>query len=250
MEPRVSACFTHRNEWPVVAKAVGSLIRQLPADVEVVFVDAGSNDGSRAYLESVAARIERFRLVVKERCSRGEGRDSAWRTAQAPLTVHLDADRVWLPRAWSRVEALLPLLAAGPIRMEAPMRYHTTAGLLATRDQLDAVGGYDVSLQHYEDWDLERRLDERWGLQRVPCRLFASDDGRKMRRVGYNFRYYYHMFRDAARTGRRLGHMVRPSAGKPWRYPFVAAGVAGFVQGRRREPARSNRGPRRRAGSP
>lgn len=236
----VSACTTHLNEWPAVQGFAESILPQMGPRGELVIVDAGSRGPSRAYLESLSSADPRVRLLIMPGCTRGEGRDVAWRSASASAILHCDADRVWRPNGWRRVLELLPALERGPVKLRSPLGQIGLGGFLLRRSQLEAVDGYDPTLQYFEDTDLERRLRRRFELRETEFDVYAYDAKEKMRRIGNNFRYYASMYRDAARIRNGFAWMVRSSRSlsKPWRYPFLAAGYWGYRRGRRMAPAR------------
>ena len=97
------------NEAPTVAGVLRRVLEQ-PAVAEVIVVDDGSTDGTRAELERVAAEEPRVRLLSHP-LNRGKG--AALRTGiaalTAPVTVIQDADLEYDPGEYG--ELVAPILA-------------------------------------------------------------------------------------------------------------------------------------------
>lgn len=94
-----------RNAQRYVASAVASVLSQDYRDLELVFVDDGSTDGTRAIVQAFGDR--RVRIVD----GRGRGLSSALNagleTASGEFVARLDADDIAEPdRTWRQVEYL------------------------------------------------------------------------------------------------------------------------------------------------
>jgi glycosyltransferase involved in cell wall biosynthesis len=104
MTPRATITMPAYNAEATLRDAVDSALAQTVEDFELVVVD----DGSRVPVAEVLAdvRDERVRIVPHER-NRGLGptRNTALRSARAPLICHLDADDRYEPEY---LEGLLP----------------------------------------------------------------------------------------------------------------------------------------------
>ncbi|MBI2077645.1 MAG: glycosyltransferase [Euryarchaeota archaeon] len=239
--PPISACTTHLNDWPGVRNFVESLLPQLGPDDEIVVVDAGSEGPSRAFLEDVARRDERVKVVVDPGCLRGAGRDRAWRLAKNQIVLHCDADRTWRPDGWARLRGLASRLRAGPVKLVSPLTEHQgCGGWLLRRDQLERVDGYDTTLQYFEDVDLDKRLRGHGPVPDADFDAYSFDDKSKMRRISVNVRYYREMFRDGARMRIDRDYLARPSRGHLRRTLLVwFVGRPAYRRGRRLPPARS-----------
>jgi GT2 family glycosyltransferase len=94
--PVVSVVIPTRNCLAYLPAALASVESQAVADIEVIVVDDGSNDGTADWLE--ARRQAAPWLTVL--CARGGGPNAARNlgiaTARASLVAFLDADDVWL----------------------------------------------------------------------------------------------------------------------------------------------------------
>lgn len=190
-DPCVSVVMPVFNSETYLAEAVESVLSQTLNDLELVAVDDGSSDGSRAILERFVSADRRVRLVVNEQ---NQGISSAlnrgWRAARAPYIARLDADDV-APR--DRLSRQVRFLDAHPsvavvggtlITIDshgrristrrfpasnraiqaALLRYNCFSHPSVTmrRSALEAVGGY--RFRRIEDYDLWLRIAERFAL--------------------------------------------------------------------------------------
>lgn len=110
-ERRVSVLLPVRDAVQTLPECLASLRRQTLAEFEVLAVDDGSRDGSRALLESLAGEEPRLRLLS----SAGRGLVAALNLglaqARAPLLARMDADDVAHPE---RLARQVERLASGP----------------------------------------------------------------------------------------------------------------------------------------
>ena len=194
--PRVSVVMPVFNAEPYLAEAIESVLGQTLADLELVALDDGSRDGSRATLERFARADRRVRVVINERNLGIAGaRNRGWRLARAPYVACLDADDVALPDRLTRQADFLdahPSVAAvggavitidGSGRRISTRRYPTRnrtiqstllrhncmahPSMTMRRACLEAIGGYG-SLRTSEDYNLWLRLSERFELANLP----------------------------------------------------------------------------------
>ncbi len=179
------------NGAPYLRQSVRSVLSQTLNELELIVVDDGSRDGSRAILEDFARSDPRIRLIAHdENAGVTSARNEAWRQARAPYIAVLDSDDVALPERLSRQVEYLdahPSVAAvgGAVitvdsrgRRFATTRFATSdsairstlerrsplahPAVLLRRSALEGVGGY--RLDRAEDYDLWLRLSERWNL--------------------------------------------------------------------------------------
>jgi glycosyltransferase involved in cell wall biosynthesis len=158
-----------------------------PARVEIVVVDDGRSAGTRALVESLAARraVPSIRYVQPPRGARGPAaaRNAGWRAATAPIVAFTDDDTVpaqdWLAAglhavapadiaaAWGRVKVPLPAQPSDWERNVARLdgAEFLTANVFVRRALLAAVGGFDERFKRAwrEDSDLQFTLLERGG---------------------------------------------------------------------------------------
>ncbi len=102
--PRVSVAIPTYNRADLVAKAIDSVLDQDYADREVIVVDNGSTDDTRAVLDAYGDRI---RVLTRGNLGRAGGRNEAILAARGDLIAFLDSDDEWLPGSLARrVQAL------------------------------------------------------------------------------------------------------------------------------------------------
>ena len=184
--PEVSVVIPTRNRWPFLARTLASALAQQAVALEVVVVDDGSDDQTPERLGAVGdARLRVFRherrLGVARARNKGiEQARSAWiaflddddiwspaklRTQLAALrgeravfayasAVHIDeAGNVVALEPAPEPDALVPRLLTSENPMPAGC-----SNVVAARDVLNRLGGFDERLFHLADWDLWLRL--------------------------------------------------------------------------------------------
>ena len=92
--PRVSVILPVRDAAPTLGAALRSALRQTLRDLELIVVDDGSSDGSRAIAEEVAARDARVRVIATPPRGVAAAANAGVAAARAPLVARTDADDV------------------------------------------------------------------------------------------------------------------------------------------------------------
>jgi GT2 family glycosyltransferase len=191
--PRCSVVVPVRNAARTLPSTLGALAALAPTPDELVLVDNGSTDDTRARLEAFAAATTGTKVLVIHEPRRGASvaRNTGARAATGDVVVFTDADCCpradWLaalgaPLADPAVGAVAGRLASTPPRglvetfsslftLQAPpqpARHRRwtpwaggfpTANLAVRRELLHRVGGFDESVAIYgEDYDLCARL--------------------------------------------------------------------------------------------
>ena len=174
-----------------LTEAIESVLTQTMGDLEIVVVDDGSSDNSRAIVERFAHADPRVRLVVNERnLGISAALNRGWQTARGALIARLDADDLALP---GRLERQVAFLDAHPSvavvggaahvidssgERLSTMRFPTESrvirstlrrhncfahpSVIVRRAALQDVGGY--RFDQSEDYDLWLRLSEHFDL--------------------------------------------------------------------------------------
>ncbi|MCW3005600.1 MAG: glycosyl transferase family 2 [Solirubrobacterales bacterium] len=187
---RVSVLIGAYNSAPTLRRAIDAILAQTVTDLELIVVDDGSRDESRAVALAAAEDDPRVRVLSMGRNvgiarSLNAGIDSA----RAPFIAIQDADDYSDPTRLERQLAALsasPAVAAVGCRMHevdeagralAPrttfasgdvrgvlMRFNPIPNTSAAfrRDAVRAVGGYDPRYRYAMEYDLWLRLAERW----------------------------------------------------------------------------------------
>ena len=191
--PFISVLMPVYNAKRYVAEAVRSILAQTFADFELIIIDDGSTDGSRAILEDLAAGDSRIRLVSRENRGLVATLNELMGMARADLVARMDADDVAIPE---RFEWQVEFLRDHPevvclggfqhhIDSEGRYLYLYTCPLgdpeiqdqmllghceinhpsvMMRREVALAVGGYRAEMEHLEDLDLWLRMGERGQL--------------------------------------------------------------------------------------
>ena len=184
--PSVSVVVPTHDRAALLPRLLRSVLAQEHADLELLVVDDGSRDDTPAVL----ARCTDPRLrVLRHTSPRGvaEARNAGTRAARGRWVAWCDDDDVWAP---AKLHLQLEALAASPgalwcngghayvdeqlrlARVRRCPRPATVArdllrlnavtgggsGVLADRELVLALGGFDTGLHMYADWDMWARL--------------------------------------------------------------------------------------------
>ena len=98
---KISVGIPAYNAMPYLPEAIESVLRQSYADFELIVVNDGSTDGSRAYLESI--RDKRLRIIDQENSGPAAARNRLLKEARTPWLMLLDADDIAYPNRISTV---------------------------------------------------------------------------------------------------------------------------------------------------
>jgi glycosyltransferase involved in cell wall biosynthesis len=185
--PLVSVVIPTHNRLNPLREAVESVFSQTYDRWELVIVDDGSTDGTRAYLETL--RDPRVQVILRERCGNAAAlRNAGIRAARGAFIAFLDSDDRWVPGKLARsvaeadahpesgwvYTAFSYIDEAGSQRSPAaPAAAHRgwilepllqgtakvqTSTVMVRRSVLDAVGTFDEALVRCQDYDLWLRL--------------------------------------------------------------------------------------------
>ena len=195
--PSVSVCMPVYNTERYVAEAVESILAQTFGDFELIIIDDGSTDGSRAILERYAKQDDRIRLISRPNTGIGGARNEALGMAKGELIAVMDSDDVALPERFEVQVAYLRehpevvclgsvvqcideagrfLFEANPAMDHEAIQEEALRGccplaqcsMMMRREAVLAVKGYDPELSPAEDLDLVLRLGERGKLVNLP----------------------------------------------------------------------------------
>lgn len=109
--PKVSVFIASYNGERYIAEAVNSNLGQSWTDLEVVVVDDGSKDGTRAILREIAARDPRLRVIEKENEGQIATLNRCIAECRGAYLARLDHDDISLP---GRIEKQARFLDANP----------------------------------------------------------------------------------------------------------------------------------------
>ena len=114
-EPLVSIIIGNYNYERFVTQAVESALAQTYPAVEVVVVDDGSTDGSRALLEPYRDRV---RLIFKSNGGATSTLEAGWAQATGEIIMFLDADDMLRPDA---VAAIVAAWTPDRVKVQFPL---------------------------------------------------------------------------------------------------------------------------------
>ncbi len=232
--PTYSICITHYNQGATIERSLESILTQLGPSMEVVIVDAGSDDGSLETLRALTAESERLRVLVEPGANRGEGRQRALEAARGTHIIsNYDLDQEYGELLDSILAVYSELTAT-----EGEIALRTAGNLfIAPRALLLERGGYKP-LMRGEDHELTDRLEDAGVLRYLPVANTApvNADERSVRtRIQRAFRSAKALYRigfSPAQLGRFL-YANHPLALAIVGTPIYAAGiVAGAIDGR------------------
>lgn len=185
--PTVSVVIPTYNSGPLVTEAVKSVLEQTHSPDEVIVIDDGSSDDTA---EQMARFDPPVRYVHQPNGGVAAARNRGIAEATGDLIAFLDADDVWHPR---KLEFQIATLIAHPetalmgadlyvwpapshpdydhpprhvvVSMnELLVRNHFAASTVIVRSEiLRSVGGFDLSHQGTEDYDMWLRI-ARYGI--------------------------------------------------------------------------------------
>ena len=184
--PLVSVVMPAYNVAWCIGRAVDSVLAQDFRECELIVVNDGSTDGTRALLEGYGAAIT---VINQENRGMSAARNAGIRRARGTYVAFLDADDWWLAGKLSRQVELMHSrpeigFSSTTVRVEdddgrllnlwrcpngsteilATLFAQNAAiaggcsAVMARRDLLDRVGLFDESLRGFEDPDLWMRL--------------------------------------------------------------------------------------------
>jgi len=208
--PVVSIVTAAYNAAATLEETVASVRAQTRPDWELVIVDDGSTDATRAIAERLAAEDDRIRVVSQANAGTAAARNTGVRGSCAKWLCMLDADDLLLPgfleRMWAFAEdhpgydiysptttmllrdgRRVPLMTGGEWRevrsVTAAVQMHESSIAqvsLVTRATFDRVGGYrPVYSEDYDFWLRALILGARQIQNPEPLWVYRRQEGSK-----------------------------------------------------------------------
>ena len=206
LEPLVSVILPVYNGESDIEATLDSALQQTYRNIEVIIVDDGSRDGTRALVDALALRDSRVRVVAQTNRGVAAARNRGLAEARGEFIAPLDADDVWDPTKierqvsrmmdagddtglvycwWVWIDADGAVLDCSPrwgiegSAAETLLQVNYTGNAsvpLYRRRHVEQVGGFDVTLrdrdaQGCEDWDVALKVAERSSVAMVPSVL-------------------------------------------------------------------------------
>src|SRR4051812_24229138 len=104
---RISVVVPAFNVEAYLQECLASIAAQTAPDLEVIVVDDGSADGTRAVAEAFAAGDPRFRVISQPNRGLGAARNAGVAAARGTYLAFVDGDDVLPPRAYEHLGAAL-----------------------------------------------------------------------------------------------------------------------------------------------
>jgi glycosyltransferase involved in cell wall biosynthesis len=141
MTPRVSIIVPAYNAAAYLPYAIDSVLAQTYQDWEIVIVDDGSTDNTRAVVDAYRSRLrDRLQYIFQPNRGVSAARNHGIRAARGEFIALLDADDVWLPQ---RLELGVNALDADP----AVGLVHSRVARIDTKGSV--TGAPDLHLGHF-----------------------------------------------------------------------------------------------------
>jgi glycosyltransferase involved in cell wall biosynthesis len=199
---RVSVVIPTYNSGRLVVEAIASALAQTHQPAEVIVVDDGSTDDTRARMAAFESPV---RYVYQENQGVAAARNRGIREATGEFVAFLDADDVWHPR---KLEIQLECLRRNPelglvgtstvdwpnepfpsgerfanpepalVRLKdlVVRNQFVTSSVLVRRPVLDRIGEFDRALHGPEDYDLWLRVAQATAVANLPLPLTGYRD--------------------------------------------------------------------------
>ncbi len=195
--PLVSVVIIVYNGEAYVGTAIESVLAQSFADFELIVVDDGSTDGTRAVVARYEALDPRVRVVHRTNGGLSAARNSGITASQGTWLAFLDCDDWWTPEKLERqVSALraapdlrwiysaarivdetgapvseVPAVHQGDV-FDAMIFGNVVAGsassVMIHRQAMQSAGYFDESCRFAEDWECWVRLAAHYPIGAVP----------------------------------------------------------------------------------
>jgi glycosyltransferase involved in cell wall biosynthesis len=206
-EPLVSVIVPVYNGEAFISDTLESALGQTYRNIEVIVVDDGSRDRTRAIVDAWVERDSRVRVLAQENRGVAAARNRALATARGEFIAPLDADDLWDPTKierqvrrmteagedtgmvycwWASIDASGAVLDCSPrwsfegagADIMLQVNYTGNGSVpLYRRRCLENVGGYDEMLcgpaEGCEDWDVALKVAEQWRVAVVRSGLVA-----------------------------------------------------------------------------
>lgn len=188
MTPEVTVMMPVYNARPYLRAAVASILSQTLANLKLLIIDDGSDDGSAELLQELARTDGRIELIRRGRMGQVETRNELLQRAQTELVACADADDISLPARLADQLAHMKrdsdLVALGSQLRIIDRNGHVRGDLrrptgaenvrkallrgaaisqpssMLRRTAIFAAGGYRKCYEHAEDYDMFLRAAE------------------------------------------------------------------------------------------
>jgi glycosyltransferase involved in cell wall biosynthesis len=182
MAPLVSVIIPTYNREKIISRAIDSVFAQTCQDFEIIVLDDGSQDSTKAVADAYGPRVKYF---WQENKGIAGARNAGMHRASGSHIAFLDSDDYWLPRKLERQMALfadhpeygMVACQCGSVQIDGTYReknrpgksgwilydlfnknFIRTSSAVITRTCLEKVGGFDEALREGEEYDYWLRI--------------------------------------------------------------------------------------------
>jgi glycosyltransferase involved in cell wall biosynthesis len=191
MSQTISVIIPTYNYGRFIAEAIQSVLDQTYPASEIIVVDDGSTDGTRAIVEALGGSVKYIHQPNSGVCA---ARNRGFRESTGEVIAFLDADDVWGP---TKLEKQVLKLRADPeiglvhcgirefedktnrtvrlfvkgvehgaaeslLLFEGPLVNVSGSVIITTRKAFETVSGFDTRMKVSEDWDFCYRIARRF----------------------------------------------------------------------------------------
>ena len=192
--PVVSVITPTYNRAAYIGDAIESVLAQTYQDWELIIVNDGGTDETEAVIKPYRVGDPRIRYITQTNTGVSGARNRALREARGRYAAFLDDDDRWLPEKLARQVAYLeqhpeigmcyaratpgfsPTSFPGLLR---PFQSILPSTVVARREALVAIGGFNETPKIQEDYDCWLRLAQYWPLGHLNQQLSHSIKGRR-----------------------------------------------------------------------
>lgn len=204
-QPLVSVILPTWNRAATLGAAVASIQAQDYPHWELLVVDDGSLDDTALVVGALASRDDRIRLVRRPHSGVSAARNAGLAEASGRFVAFLDSDKAWHDTFLSTMVAFLEdgdhgaAVAGCAVHFGDQLVYRTAqatteslrvansvdqTAIVARRELLEQVGGFDEGLKRAVDYDLVLKLSEVTTLHQLPfIGLEYSEDATETHRI-------------------------------------------------------------------
>jgi glycosyltransferase involved in cell wall biosynthesis len=135
-QPLTSVVIPAYNAEPFIERTLRSALRQTHTNLEVIVVDDGSTDKTRAIAEAVATEDDRVRIISVPNGGVAKARNIGIAGAKGEFVAFLDADDLWHP---TKIELQVAALSRS-IGDYQPAAVYTFSRTIDTEDRVTGSG--------------------------------------------------------------------------------------------------------------
>lgn len=202
MVPLISVIVPTFNRWPLLRRALDSVLAQRFRDFELIVIDDGSTDGTSDELKRAELPL---RLFTTERRGVAAARNFGVSRAHGSHIAFLDSDDAWLPRKLGIQAAFMTdqvdvkicqteeIWIRNDIRVNAREVHRkpsddiyprclelcliSPSAVMMTRELFESFGGFDESFPVCEDYELWLRIGAKFPVPLIAEALVVKYGG-------------------------------------------------------------------------